>query len=46
MQKQKMDKKKLMELLQNKKKKKQVAKRKPSSKNEGIGDSIMANRKR
>jgi hypothetical protein len=37
MQKQKMDKKKLMELLQNKKKKKQVAKRKPSARMKAMG---------
>ena len=37
MQKQKMDKKKLMELLQNKKKKKQVTKRKPSARMKAMG---------
>ena len=37
MQKQKMDKKKLMQLLQNKKKKKQVTKRKPSARMKAIG---------
>jgi hypothetical protein len=37
MQKQKMDKKKLMELLQNKKKKKQVTKRKPSARMKALG---------
>jgi hypothetical protein len=37
MQKQKMDKKKLMQLLQNKKKKKQVTKRKPSPRMKALG---------
>jgi|DEB0MinimDraft_10_1074344.scaffolds.fasta_scaffold58873_2 hypothetical protein len=37
MQKQKMDKKKLMQLLQNKKKKKQVTKRKPSARMKAMG---------
>jgi hypothetical protein len=37
MQKQKMDKKKLMQLLQNKKKKKQITKRKPSARMKAMG---------